>query len=97
MAAIARASTSSRSMRALPSPARPMTAALMNSADVGVARAAVPARPFQPPASSARKSSSAPATAGGSPMLLDITMPLSPSRLRCRRSSLRFFADGASR
>src|SRR5438128_919435 len=64
MAAIARASTNSRSMRALPSPARPTTAASMNLRTSESDRAAVPARPFHPLASSTRKSSSARAGGG---------------------------------
>src|SRR5215468_6123327 len=89
MAAMALALTASRATLALPSLARSVTAEVMNAAMSAWSRAAVPARPFQPPASRRKKSSSAGAIVDGSPALLAVTVPISPRRLRCQRSAWR--------
>ena len=86
-----------RSMRALPSPASAVTAACHELARHRHRRA----RRFRRGLSSRRLRArgnrrALRGTADGSPVLLDVTLPLSASRLRCRRSSLRFLRPTAS-
>src|SRR5262249_51090613 len=74
----------SRAICALPSLASCKTAASMNDRTAGLPRAAVPARPFQPAASSARKSPSAEMIAAG--WAVGPIVPTAPAPRRGRRA-----------
>jgi len=87
-AAIARPSTLMRLIATLPSAARPPIAARKKRRSASSPVAAVPALPFHPLASTARKSSIAAVTDAGSVAMLNSSAPTSASRLPMRRSSL---------
>jgi hypothetical protein len=90
-AATAFASMHRRTICALRCRANALTARATKFAISSRLRAAVPARPFQPAASSARKSLMAKLMLEGIVSGAQTRCPISASRLRWRRSSLRFF------